>query len=162
MSEPLFRCEGGSIVLPDMPMVSAEHGGNLIVNPPRPVWERSELLPHELTQWSFLVAAAGRAMLDALPQLEGGCINYWEAGNWALNAAADPVGPKSPTIHRNMHLHLLGRSRNAPRWGEAPAFPDFANRFEWAKNHKPLSAAECAAVVAQTKLVLRERYGIDA
>ncbi len=57
-------------------------------------WERSELTPAELTQFAFLVSAAGRAMLDVLSQLEGGCINYWEAGNWALNDDAEPKGRK--------------------------------------------------------------------
>ena len=36
-------------------------------------------------QESLGIVQAGRAMLDVLPQLENGCINYWEAGNWALN-----------------------------------------------------------------------------
>jgi hypothetical protein len=143
-----------------MPMVGAAEGGNLIVNPPRVVWERRELTPEELTQWSFLVAATGSAMLDALPQLKDGCINYWEAGNWALNEAAEPRGPKTPRIHRRLHHHLLGRSRTAPRWGEAPHFPDFADRLTWAKDRAPLSADECAAVVARTRVLLRERYGV--
>lgn len=161
MSEPLYRGPGGTIVLPDMPMVGAAEGGNLIVNPPRAVWERCELTPEELTQWSFLVAATGSAMLDVLPQLSGGCINYWEAGNWALNEAAEPRGPKTPRAHRRMHLHLLGRSRNAPRWGESPRFPDFADRATWAKERAPLSEAECAAVVDRTRRLLKERYGVE-
>ncbi|MBK5259805.1 MAG: hypothetical protein JJE51_09445, partial [Thermoanaerobaculia bacterium] len=138
MADVLFTCSGGSVVLPDarLVFVSREDGGNLIVNPPRPVWERSELTPEELTHWSFLVAATGKAMLDTLPQLEGGCINYWEAGNFALNEAADPPGPKTAPEHRRVHMHLLGRSPRAKhpawRWGEAPKFPDFADRYEWA------------------------------
>src|SRR5829696_2875375 len=76
----LFSCDGGDIVLPDarLLLVSRLDGGNLVVNPPRRVWERSALTPPELTRWAALVAAAGRAMLETLPQLEGGCINYWE------------------------------------------------------------------------------------
>lgn len=42
-------------------------------------------------RWSFLVAATGRAMINALPQLEGGCVNYFDAGNWALHDAAPPL-----------------------------------------------------------------------
>ena len=82
----ILSCIGGDVVLPDPLLVLVDRidGGNLIVNPQRPVWERSELTALELTQWSYLVAATGRAMLDVLPQLAGGCINYWEAGNWAL------------------------------------------------------------------------------
>jgi hypothetical protein len=75
-------------------LVSREHGGNLVVNPPRTVWERSELTPAELTQFGFLVSAADRAMLDVRPQLGRGCINCWEAGNWALNDEAEPKGRK--------------------------------------------------------------------
>ena len=162
MSDPLFRGAGGEIVLPDMPMVGAAEGGNLIVNPPRVVWERGELTAEELTQWSFLVAATGSAMLDVLPQLAGGCINYWEAGNWALNDDAEPRGPKTPRLHRRLHLHLLGRSRTAPRWGEAPHFPDFADRLTWAQGRAPLSPDECARVVARTRELLRTRYGVSA
>ena len=60
-------------------------------------------------------------MLDVLPQLAGGCINYWEAGNWALNDAADPKGRKDARAHRQMHLHLLGRSPSSadPAWAWA-------------------------------------------
>jgi hypothetical protein len=135
----------------------------MLVNPAREVWERGELTPAELTQWSFLVAAAGQAMLSTLPQLEDGCINYWEAGNWALNFEAVPRGPKTGPRHRRMHLHLLGRSRTpqspALLWGEAPKFPDFADRKEWAAKHERLNAAECRKIVAEVERVLRERYG---
>jgi hypothetical protein len=162
----LFTCTGGSLALPDRGsvLVSREDGGNLLVNPPREVWERGELTPAELTQWSFLVAASGQAMLRALPQLEGGCINYWEAGNWALNFAAEPRGPKTGPEHRRAHLHLLGRSRNAAspslQWGEAPKFPDFSDRKEWAARHERLNAAECQGIVAEVEKILRARYGL--
>ena len=91
MGLKLFTCQGGDILLPDknLVLVSRQDGGNLVVTPSRDVWERSELNAVELMLWSYLVAATGRAMLNVLPQLEGGCINYWEAGNWALNEAAD-------------------------------------------------------------------------
>ena len=69
MTVPLFRGAGGEIVLPprDLVLVDRLDGGHLCVHPPREVWERSELTPEELTQWSFLVAATGRAMLETLP-----------------------------------------------------------------------------------------------
>ena len=168
MSRRVLHCEGGDIVLPahGLALVSAEDGGNLIVEPPRVVWERSELAPSELTLWSFLVAAVGRAMLDTLPQLEAGCINYWEAGNWALNDAAAPQGPKTPRLHRRVHLHLLGRSRTTAnptcRWGESPRFPEFAERDSWARDHQRLSAAECRSIVTRAEFLLRERYGMSA
>jgi hypothetical protein len=164
----LFTCAGGHVVLPEKgaALVGREDGGNLLVNPPREVWERGELTPVELTQWSFLVAAAGQAMLKVLPQLESGCINYWEAGNWALNFAADPRGLKSAPEHRRVHLHLLGRSRTSSdpswQWGEAPKFPDYADRKAWASKHELLHAAECQRIVAETERVLRERYGFTS
>src|SRR5260370_2950070 len=96
----LLSCEGGTVSLPLMPLNDRQDGGHLVVHPAREVWERSELSPVELTHWSFLVAATGRAMLDALSQLAGGCINYWEAGNWALHDLAAPPGPKNPHEHR--------------------------------------------------------------
>jgi hypothetical protein len=161
----LFNCRGGNLALPDRgaALVGREDGGNLLVNPPREVWERGELTSAELSQWSFLVAAAGQAMLRTLPQLEGGCINYWEAGNWALNVAAEPRGPKTAPEHRRMHLHLLGRSRTAAstdlRWGEAPKFPDFADRKAWSAKKELLRAEECQKIVAEVEKILRSRYG---
>ena len=166
MALMLFRCDGGTLMLPARAslLVSRENGGNLVVNPPRPVWERSELTPAELTHFAFLVAAAGRAMIDVLPQLSGGCLNYWEAGNWALNDAADPVGRKDARSHRQMHLHLLGRSPGSTdpswRWGESPRFPAFAERYSWAAGFERLTAPECAAIVARTEAFLREAYGV--
>jgi GNAT superfamily N-acetyltransferase len=150
---PLFQGDGGTVVLPGLVLVSRLDGGHLVVNPPREVWERSELTRVELAEWSVLVAAAGRAMIDVLPQLAGGCVNYWEAGNWALHDAAQPRGPKDPRVHRRVHLHLLGRSRHATheswQWGEAPRFPRFADRHVWAHGFEPLSSEECEAIVAR-------------
>jgi len=162
----LFRCDGGALLLPDRQslLVSRENGGNLVVNPPRPVWERSELTPRELTNFAFLVSAAGRAMIDVLPQLAGGCVNYWEAGNWALNDAAEPRGPKEARAHRQMHLHLLGRSRSSTdpawAWGESPRFPALAEKNSWAARFEWFEPTECAAIVTRTDALLRTVYGL--
>jgi hypothetical protein len=164
--EILYSCAGGDIVLPasDLVLIDREDGGNLIVNPPRNIWERGALDRDELAAWTFLVAATGAAMLASLKQLEGGCINYWEAGNWALNDDADPTGPKTAPCFRSVHMHLLGRSRFARNpawaWGEAPRFPAFAERHEWAAGNAPLSASECEAVVAATVPLLADKYGM--
>lgn len=168
MSLTLYATRGGFVVLPDSGslLCSRDDGGNLVVNPPRDVWERSELTAEELTAWSFLVAATGRAMLDTLSQLEGGCINYWEAGNWALNDAADPAGRKIARLHRRVHLHLLGRSPAATnprwRWGEAPSFPDYADRLSAASTYKRLTPDECTRIVEALDARLAAHYGIDA
>lgn len=160
----LLTSSGGQLLLPDRAslLVSAPDGGNLVVLPPRPVWERSELSPDELARWGWLVAACGRAMLDVLPQLEGGCLNYWEAGNWALNDAAPPAGRKRAREHRSMHLHLLGRSPNgtdpAWRWGESPRFPDYDQRHTWAVTHERLAPEHCRAIVDAAVVLLCERY----
>ena len=162
----LFSCDGGHLVLPARGslLVSRENGGNLVVNPPRPVWERSELTPTELTQFSFLVAAAGRAMIDVLPQLAGGCINYWEAGNWALNDEAEPRGRKEARAHRSMHLHLLGRSPASTdpawTWGESPRFPAFAEKESWAAGFERLRPRECYQIVSRADTLLRSTYGL--
>jgi hypothetical protein len=167
LSKIIFKCKGGTVALPslNLVLVPREAGGNLIVNPPREVWERSELTRDELTQWSYLVAATGRAMLDALPQLKDGCINYWEAGNWALNIDADPAGEqKTGPRHRRVHLHLLGRNPRAEhpdfRWGEAPRFSDYDNRFTWAAKFERLTADECEQIVQRTEELLRSKYGM--
>ena len=166
MNLTLFSCNGGHLQLPDRAalLASRENGGNLVVNPPRAVWERSELTPAELTGFAFLVAAAGRAMLDVLPQLDGGCINYWEAGNWALNDEAEPKGPKKARGHRSMHLHLLGRSPASTdpawAWGESPIFPRFADKSSWAASFERLTAVECYHIVSRTDTLLRTTYGL--
>jgi GNAT superfamily N-acetyltransferase len=161
--EPLYHGDGGTIVRPNLVLVSRLDGGHLVVNPPRAVWERSELTRAELTAWSVLVAVTGRAMIDVLPQLDGGCVNYWEAGNWALHDDAEPPGPKDPHVYRRVHLHLLGRSRHATheswQWGEAPRFPAFADRLTWARGFEPLSSDECRAVVARVEALLRGPLG---
>jgi rubrerythrin len=165
MSLTLLRGDGGALMLParESLLVSRENGGNLVVNPPRPVWERSELTPVELTQFAFLVSAAGRAMIEVLPQLAGGCVNYWEAGNWALNDAAEPTGRKDARSHRQMHLHLLGRSPSSAdpawAWGESPRFPAFAERTSWAARFERLTAAECHQVVSRAETLLQRKYG---
>lgn len=168
MSLTLFTCQGGAIVLPapSLVLVDRQAGGNLLVNPPREVWERSELFATELTLWAFLVAATGKAMLDVLPQLAGGCLNYWEAGNWALHDLAEPPGPKTAPLYRQVHLHLLGRSPASQdpawRWGEAPKFPDFTERHAWAARNQRLSAVECCEIVAQAERLLLTKYELTA
>ncbi|MEO8502837.1 MAG: hypothetical protein ABI609_02980 [Acidobacteriota bacterium] len=163
----LFACLGGQIVLPGEGslLLDRADGGHLRVEPPRPVWERSELSPDELAQWSFLIAASGAAMLQTLPQLEGGCVNYWEASNWSLHDDAEPAGVKEVRAHRRMHMHLLGRSRTATdphwKWGEAPHFPRFDARLEASVGLRRLTAAECAAVILRLAGLLRSRYDVS-
>jgi len=116
--------------------------------------------------WSFLVAATGQAMLEVLPQLAGGCINYWEAGNWALNEQAEPKGFKTAKTARRVHLHLMGRSPGAAdpdlKWGEAPKFPDYADRLAWTGKHELLNLDECGKIVARAKELLVSKYGFSA
>jgi diadenosine tetraphosphate (Ap4A) HIT family hydrolase len=158
----LLRCPAGTVELPALVLCDRADGGHLVVNPAREVWDRTDLTPEELTGLSFLVAATARAMLESLPQLADGCINYWDAGNWALNAEADPPGQKSGPRHRRMHVHLFGRSRSARhpdwQWGEAPGFPPFAKRGEWASGFSTLTADECGAIVARTQEILATTY----
>lgn len=138
--------------MPAPPLNDRRDGGHLVVSPPRDVWDRSALSRVELAAWSELVAATGHAMLDVLPQLEGGCINYWDAGNWSLHDDAEPRGPKIGRAHRHLHLHVFGRSRSAVSaawsWGEAPRFPAFVDRVAWAASFRPLDHDECARITA--------------
>ena len=39
----LLSCAGGTVTLPARPLNHRRDGGHLLVNPPREVWERSEL-----------------------------------------------------------------------------------------------------------------------
>ena len=166
MSIELLSAPGGRLLLPDRQSVLLDRadGGNLVVLPPRPVWERSELEREGLVQWSYLVAACGRAMLDVLPQLEGGCINYWEAGNWALNDEAEPRGRKRADQHRSLHLHLLGRSPRSSnpnwQWGESPIFPRYGERLSWSASFQRLTPEECEAIVNRAGTLLSSKYGV--
>jgi hypothetical protein len=159
-----FSCDGGSLLVPRVVLCDRADGGHLIVNPPRDVWERSELAAHELTRWSFLVAATGEAMLEVLPQLEGGCVNYWEAGNWALHDHAEPKGAKDVRLSRRVHLHIFGRSGSAQhndwRWGESPKFPDYVDSQKWASQFSPLRADEFERVKSRVALLLNEKYAV--
>ena len=162
MAYTLFSSSGGIVHVPDLVLNDRRDGGHLVVDPPREVWERCELRFDELAAWSALIAATGWAMLRALPQLDDGCINYWEAGNWSVHDAAEPVGPKSAREYRRVHAHVLGRSRTAPseawQWGEAPRFPRFRDRLEWAAPFESLTFKECAAVAKQIARRLRRHY----
>ena len=150
------------MVVPTTPFLDRADGGHLIINPPRNVWEQSELSAIELMHWCFLVGAIGRAMIDVLPQLDGGCVNYFEAGNWALNDAAPPKGAKRAPQHRRVHMHVFGRSPSAKhpswRWGEAPRLPDYTERKRWARGFAALRDAECKAVIQQARRILAARY----
>lgn len=164
MSHVLVRATGGTVCLPDPAtiMIDRADGGQLVIYPPRRVWDRTALTRNELTAWELLVAATARAMLNTLPQLRDGCLNYWDAGNWSLNDLADKPGPKSGPGHRVLHQHLCGRSRHSADpswvWGEAPFFPRFADRLAWSRGKQPLTPEECAAIVGRTAAVLREVY----
>ena len=162
VSKVLYKGPGGTVVLPQPPFLDRLDGGHLIVNPPRRVWEQSELTAVELAHWCFLVGAFGRAMIDVLPQLDGGCVNYFEAGNWALNDAAPPKGPKRAPDHRRVHMHIFGRSPRAKHpswhWGEAPRLPDYKERKSWAAGFAPLEDKECRAIVKRARTLLAARY----
>jgi diadenosine tetraphosphate (Ap4A) HIT family hydrolase len=162
MAGVIYKGPGGTVVLPKSVFLDRADGGHLIVNPPRHVWEQSELANVEFMHWCILVGAIGRAMIDVLPQLEGGCVNYFEAGNWALNDAAPPKGPKKAKEHRRVHMHVFGRSRDARhpswRWGEAPRLPDYKDRQKWTAQFAPLEASECTAIVKRARTILKARY----
>ena len=163
LSNVLYKGTGGTVVLPKMVFLDRQDGGHLIVNPPRDVWEQSELTAMELAHWCFLVGAIGRAMIDVLAQLEGGCVNYFEAGNWALNDAAPPKGKKKRAPdYRRVHMHVFGRSPRAKhpswRWGEAPRLPDYQERKTWGAGFAPLEEKECKAIIKRARTLLKKRY----
>ena len=168
MSHVLMRGTGGRVCLPDpaTTMIDRADGGQLVLYPPRRVWDRTALTRDELVAWHLLIASTARAMLDTLPQLAGGCLNYWDAGNWALNPAAEPAGPKDPRTARVLHQHLCGRSPHSSdgawQWGESPFFPAYVDRFAWSAGKAPFTAAESVAIVERTVTVLREAYGEPA
>ena len=165
MPHTLLIHAAGRVERPDRVLCDRADGGHLVVLPPRPVWDRTALDAAELAAWSLLVAATGQAMLETLPALRDGCLNYWDAGNWALNERAEPAGPKQPRRDRHLHLHLFGRSRHACHpdwaWGESPRFPAYADAQRWSAAFVPLSADECAAIGARAAALLASSYRLD-
>jgi hypothetical protein len=165
--DTLLACSGGALAVPSAgtALIDRADGGHLIVTPPIAVWDRCELPSDILMRWNCLVAATGGAMLKVVPALGDGCLNYWDAGNWSLHDDADPRGPKMPTAHRRVHLHVIGRSRTAAhpswQWGEAPRFPSFADRRKWSTGFARLTPEECRAIVADVDLRLKETYGFS-
>lgn len=161
----LLSFAGATLCVPRHPMIDRKDGGNLWVMPPRPVWDRSELEPEELVAWCYLIAASGRAMLEVLPHLSGGVINYWEAGNWALNEAAEPRGPKVGHLHKRVHMHLIGRSPTATdpdwAWGEAPVYPPYERMQEWWSAKENLTVPEQRAVAVKANEILISKYAVD-
>jgi hypothetical protein len=147
-------------------MVSRLDGGNLIVLPPREVWDRSELTPAELTQWSFLVAATARAITRRFAAARRRMHQLLGRGQ----LAAQPTGGATRSeewARAPQAAHApAGRSPTATdpswRWGEAPNFPDFADRHTWAEKFERLNAEECRNIVARAESLLRERYGVPA
>ena len=165
--QQLLTCPGGTLCVPVHPMIDRANGGNLWVMPPRPVWDRSELSAEELTQWSFLIAASGRAMLGVLPQLKDGVINYWEAGNWSLNDRSAPEGvKKTGPAYKNVHMHLIGRSPASTdpdwAWGEAPYYPTYKDHHAWWQDKENLNREEQKVVAVETLRLLIEKYHVDS
>lgn len=160
----IVRLEGWGVVgTPSRPMNQPEDGGHLLVLPPRRVWDRTALQPQELVQWSLLVAATAAAMLSCLEVLRDGCLNYWEAGNFALNDLSPPAGPKDPRTHREMHLHLFGRSRRAShpdwKWGQSPRFPRYEDSGPWCSQFSAFDDATRARLGNELRAVLARSYG---
>jgi len=166
VSRTLLHHASGSVCLPGQILCDRADGGHLVVLPQRPVWERTALDADELIAWSLLVAATGQAMLETLPALHDGCLNYWDAGNWGLNDLAPPLGPKQPRRDRHLHLHLFGRSRRARHpdwaWGESPRFPAFAAAERWSAAFAPLTGDECDAIAERVGALLQTRYRLPA
>lgn len=163
----ILTSPGGALCVPKHPMIDRKDGGNLWVMPPREIWDRSELSADELVQWSFLVAASGKAMLEVLPQLKDGVINYWEAGNWSLNDQSEPNGiKKTGPEHKKVHLHLIGRSPQSGdpdwTWGEAPFYPPYKDHQSWWKTKANLIKEEQKSVAERAKDILSKKYNVSA
>ena len=75
--------------------------------------------------------------------------------------------PKTPALHRKMHLHLhvFGRSPRATHpdwlWGEPPRFPNFAQSEAWTQQFTRLEDDEGAALGARIQVLLDTRYALS-
>ena len=73
--------------------------------------------------------------------------------------------PKTPALHRKMHLHVFGRSPRATHpdwlWGEPPRFPNFAQSEAWTQQFTRLEDDEGAALGARIQVLLDTRYALS-
>jgi len=72
--------------------------------------------------------------------------------------------PKTPALHRKMHLHVFGRSPRATHpdwlWGEPPRFPAFVQSEAWTRQFTRLEDGEGVALGARIQELLGTRYAL--
>ncbi len=72
--------------------------------------------------------------------------------------------PKTPALHRKMHLHVFGRSPRATHpdwlWGEPPRFPAFVQSEARTRQFTRLEDGEGVALGARIQELLGTRYAL--
>lgn len=111
--------------------VSRTDGGHLVINPIKPVQDRTELPVEQVVELALLTNIAGKAFKAGMAArgIELGRINYQDNGNW----------------HQELHVHLYGRAVNATyqTYGEPIKAP---RKPEDKVPQTPLNADDVAAI----------------
>lgn len=126
----------------DKPEVGRKDGGHLVINPKKPVADRTYLSPDMVVEMALLTNIAGRAMKDGLAErgIKLGRINYQDNGNW----------------RQELHVHLYGRAIDATYqvYGEPIKA---ARRPEDKIVQEPLAEEDCRAIRVKVLEYAKER-----
>lgn len=135
------------ILTPELPHVSREDGGHLIINPKVSVADRTQLDRERAVELMKLTMVAGEAMKTVLTQrgVDIGRINYQDNGNW----------------RPELHVHLYGRARGATlqTYGHFLKLPPTAQAFRAQAPLQSLTEGDVAALKAEIqRLLATEKY----
>jgi diadenosine tetraphosphate (Ap4A) HIT family hydrolase len=144
----IYKSRNFEITTPEHPHVSRSDGGHLIINPTKPVEDRTKLSGEKAIELMKLTMVAGEAMKNVLSQkgIEIGRINYQDNGNW----------------RHELHVHLYGRAHGATiqTYGHPLALPPTPQAFrEQMGNLEPLGADDIAELKAEiVRLLGTDKY----
>jgi len=124
----LYETDNFTIETADIPLVSREEGGHILILPKVKVTDRTKLTPQLATEYMKLSMVVGEAMKAGLAKrgIDIGIINYQDMGNWTI---FKPGGPF-------LHMNIFGRATNAiiQKYGDAVQLPrkntGFYNSFK--------------------------------
>lgn len=143
----IFESKHFDILTPELPHISREDGGHLIINPKVIVADRTLLDRERAIELMKLTMVAGEAMKTVLTQrgVDIGRINYQDNGNWRAE----------------LHVHLYGRASCATLqpYGHFLKLPPTVQAFRAQPPLQPLTEGDVAALRAEMlRLLATEKY----
>lgn len=143
----ILETEHFTILTPELPHISREDGGHLIINPKVTVADRTLLDRERAIELMKLTMVAGEAMKTVLTQrgVDVGRINYQDNGNWRAE----------------LHVHLYGRARGATlqTFGHFLKLPPTAQAFRAQPPLQPLTVDDVEALKTEMlRLLATDKY----